>query len=103
MVTREGVLELLRSGDSIEEAARRLGIPAGKAYMIGTGIPADFSDTLQPEDYEREGFRRGGTQALLGVPSHNPNTQEQKPEVIAWVRRLARTDPQMRAAEGGAG
>ena len=98
MATREQVLELLRSGDSMEAAARRLGIPAGKAYMIATGIPADYSDSLGPEDYTREGLQLGGTQALLGVPHHNPNEPEDKPEVMAWVRERARADMQMQQA-----
>ncbi len=98
MPTAQQVLELIRSGDSVEAAARRLGIPAGKAYMIATGIPADFSDSLGRDDYAREAFRRGGTQALLGVPEHNPNRPEDKPEVMAWVRERAGADGQMQAA-----
>ncbi|HET6963909.1 MAG TPA: hypothetical protein VFH58_03995 [Acidimicrobiales bacterium] len=89
MATRQQVLELIRSGDSVEAVARRLGIPAGKAYMIATGIPADSSDTLVPADFDREAFRRGGTQDLLGVPHKNPNRPEEKPEVMEWVRRRA--------------
>ena len=92
MVTRvhkQEVLELIRSGENYESAGRRLGIPAGTAYMIATGIPADFSDSLGAEDYEREGLQLGNTQALLGVPPANPNTPEEKPEVIEWVRRRA--------------
>lgn len=107
MATREQVLELLRSGDSIEAAARRLGLPAGQAYMIATGIPADYSDSLGPEDYGREGLQLGGTQALLGVPHHNPGGPEDKPQVMEWVRARAGADAQMQAAasrrSGGAG
>lgn len=98
MATRQQVLELLRSGDSVEAAARRLGIPAGKAYMIATGIPADYSDSLGPEDYAREALQLGGTQALLGVPHHNPNQPDDKSEVMAWVRERARADSQMQQA-----
>lgn len=101
MATKEQVLELLRSGESYESAARRLGIPAGQAYMIATGIPADYSDSLGPEDYAREGLELGGTQALIGVPHHNPKQPEDKPEVMAWVRERARADAQMRAAAAG--
>lgn len=102
MATRQQVVELLRSGDSVEAAARRLGLPAGKAYMIATGIPADYSDSLTPEDFGREGFRLGGAQDLLGVPHHNPNRPEDKPEVVTWVRQRARADAQMQAAGAGA-
>ncbi len=101
MATRQQVLELLRSGESYESAARRLGIPAGKAYMIATGVPADYSDSLGPEDYGREGLELGGTQALIGVPHHNPNSPDDKPEVMAWVRERAQADAQMQAAAAG--
>lgn len=101
MPTRDQVLELLRSGEIVESAARRLGIPAGRAYMIATGIPADFSDSLGAADYQREGLRLGGTQTLLGVPARNPNEPGEDGDVIAWVRKRARTDAQMqRAGEG---
>lgn len=92
---------MLRSGDSVESAARRLGIPAGQAYMIATGIPADYSDSLGPDDYAREALQLGGTQALLGVPHHNPKRPEDRPEVMAWVRERARADAQMQAAAKG--
>jgi hypothetical protein len=98
MPTKEQVLQLLRSGDSYEAAARRLGIPAGLAYMIATGIPADYSDSLGPDDYGREGLQLGGTQALLGVPHHNPNQPGEHPEVMAWIRRRASGDGQMQDA-----
>lgn len=98
MATKEQVLELLRTGASIDAAARRLGIPAGRAYMIATGVPADYSDSLGPEDYEREGLELGGTQALLGVPAYNPNQPGDHPDVMEWVRRRAATD-----LEGGDG
>ncbi len=98
MPTAQQVLELIRSGDSVEAVARRLGIPAGKAYMIATGIPADFSDSLGPDDCARQAFRLGGTQDLLGVPAHNPNRPEDKPEVMAWVRGRAGADAQMQLA-----
>jgi hypothetical protein len=101
MVTRAKVLELLRSGESFESAARRLGVPAGQAYMIATGIPADFGDSLGPEDYGREGLILGGSQALLGVPHHNPNRPDDKPEVMAWVRDRARTQMQASTAPDG--
>jgi hypothetical protein len=94
MPTKEQVLQMLRSGDSYEAAARRLGIPAGLAYMIATGIPADYSDSLGPDDYGREGLQLGGTQALLGVP----NQPDDHPEVAAWIRGRASGDDQMQEA-----
>lgn len=89
MPTKEQVLALMRSGQTIEAAARQLGIPAGRAYMIATGLPADFSDSLASSDYQREGFRQGATQDLLGVPAHNPNQPDDRRDVMDWVRRRA--------------
>ena len=94
MPSRQDVLSQLGDG-GYESAGRRLGIPAGKAYMIATGLPADGSDSLAPEDHDREGIELGGTQALLGVPHHNP---AERTEVLAWVRERARRDQQMQAA-----
>lgn len=101
MATREQVLSRLGGGGGYEAVGRELGIPAGKAYMIATGIPADGSDSLAPEDRRRPGLELGGTQALLGVPHHNPTRPEDKPEVTAWVRERARADRQMQAAAAG--
>lgn len=92
MVKREQVLGRWRQGGGFESVGRQLGIAAGKAYMIATGIPADGSDSLAPEDQDREGLQLGGAQALLGVPSHNPNQPEEKAEVMAWVRDRARAE-----------
>ena len=60
MPTREEVLRRIGAGEGYEDAGRALGIPAGLAYLIATGLPADGSDSLAPEDYERPGLRLGG-------------------------------------------
>lgn len=98
MTTREQVLGRLGPGGGYEAAGRELGIPAGKAYMIATGIPADGSDSLGADDYARPGLQLGGTQALLGVPAHNPTDAQDRPQVMAWVRDRAQSDRQMQAA-----
>lgn len=100
MVTRDEVLEKLKQGGGYPSVGRQFDIPAGKAYMIATGIPADGSDSLSPEDQKREGLELGGTQALLGVPHHNPNQPEEKAEVMAWVRDRARAE--LRSGPSGA-
>ncbi|HET9078790.1 MAG TPA: hypothetical protein VFN68_17775 [Acidimicrobiales bacterium] len=92
MVSRHEVLQRWRQGGDYASVGRQLGIPAGRAYMIATGIPADGSDSLAPEEQDREGVQLGGTQALLGVPHENPNRPEENPEVLAWVRGRARGD-----------
>lgn len=95
MPTREVILRRLESGGSYEDVARDLGISAGKAYMIATGLPADGSDSLASEDYKRPGARFGGTQALLGVPHHNPTERERIDE---FVQTRVQADAQMRRA-----
>lgn len=86
MVTRAQVLELVEHGRSYEQAAAALGIPAGKAYLIATGLPADGSPALTDEDIARPGALKGSTQRLANPPHHNPTV---KPEVLAWVRARA--------------
>ena len=98
MATKEQVLSRFEQGGGYEAVGRELGIPAGKAYMIATGIPADGSDSLAPEDYRRPGLQLGGTQALIGVPAHNPTGPDDKPQVMAWVRERAQADRQMQQA-----
>jgi hypothetical protein len=95
MAIRDEILRLLGGGGGYEAVGRQLDMPAGKAYLIATGIPADGSDSLAPEEHRREGLLLGGSQALLGVPAHNPTD---KPEVSAWVRARAAGDRQMQAA-----
>ncbi len=42
----------LRGSYRYEEVAEEFGIPPGLAYMIVTGLPADGSDVLRPEELE---------------------------------------------------
>ena len=83
MATRAQVQELLDSGLDYEMAARELGMPAGEAYLIATGNPADGSDGRLYSD-PRE--LPSSPQALLGVPTRNP---ERNPTVDAWVAQRA--------------
>ena len=86
MVTRAQVLQLVEQGRSYEQAAAELGLPAGKAYLIATGLPADGSPALSDADFARRGAIQGSTQALANPPHHNPTV---KPEILAWVRARA--------------
>ena len=103
MVSRDEVLHTWREGGGFPAVGRRFGMTAGKAYMIATGIPADGSDSLAPEDHEREGLILGASQALLGVPNQNPTRPEQKSEVMAWVRARARADNARHAEDANEG
>jgi hypothetical protein len=86
VVTRAQVLGLVEGGASYEEVASRLGIPPGQAYLIGTGLPADGSVALAPEDRARPGVLPVSTQYLSNPPQVNPTV---KPEVLAWIRERA--------------
>jgi hypothetical protein len=55
-------------------AGQALGVPAGQAYLVATGLPADGSDTFTPQELDRPGVLPGSTQQLVheSVPSGNP-------------------------------
>ena len=94
MATRKEVQDLLDAGLDYEAAARRLGIPAGQAYLIATGRPADTSD--EPATRDDDGGPGGGSdQPLADPPHHNPTTSQQ---VRDWIAGRVRADEQMRAA-----
>ena len=103
MPTREQVLAALRRRKTYEDAAADLGIPAGQAYMVATGVPADGSDAGEevPEEADRPGPAprpgaiSGSTQHLVNPPASNPTRQE---HVLEWVARRAAVDRQMRSA-----
>jgi hypothetical protein len=75
--------QLLLSGADQEQAAARLGIPAGLAYLVATGRPADGS--------------HASSQHLVNPPAQNPTSSE---AVHAWIRRRAQQDAQMQATAG---
>lgn len=86
VATRDQVLGLLREGHDYESAARALGIPAGRAFMIATGLPADGGDVPPPEELASKRVLEGSSQHLVNPPPHNPT---RNPEVMEWVRRRA--------------
>jgi hypothetical protein len=89
------VRELLGEGLDYQEAARRLGIPAGQAYMIATGVPADGSDTIpDAQAAGRQGFLPS-SQHLANPPHQNPTGKE---SVRSWIKARVAADAQMRAA-----
>lgn len=89
MATREQVLELLDAGHSYETAARVLRIPAGQAFMIATGLPADGSGTPLPPKLANEPPLPASSQQLVNPPPYNPT---RKPHVMEWVRERARRE-----------
>lgn len=67
--TKRAIVQLLEDGAGYVEIAERLGIPLGRAYLIATGLPADGSDSLAPEDGKsRRGVLTSGAQELVNPP-----------------------------------
>jgi hypothetical protein len=92
--TREQVRRLLEQGHDYPEIARRLGVPPGQAYLIGTGMPADGGDTYTDAERQRPGVLPTA-QHLLGLGAENPTTKQ---SVLDWIKARVRSDAQMRAA-----
>jgi hypothetical protein len=84
VATRAQVLELLGLGHTYETAGRALDIPAGQAFMIATGVPADGSSG--PEEPEGKPALAGSPQQLVNPPSNDPARKE---HVLEWVRARA--------------
>lgn len=86
MPTQDQVRELLDHGHSYEAAARQLGIPAGQAFMIATGLSADGSDTPSPQELDEQRLPSGSSQRLVNPPPVNPTRNVR---VMEWVRQRA--------------
>jgi hypothetical protein len=97
VASREQVRELVGQDLPYPEIGARLGIPAGQAYLIGTGVPADGGDTHTPGERHRTGVL-SSAQHLLGVHAENPT---RKQFVLDWIARRVAADEQMRRAGAG--
>ncbi len=96
MATREQVRRLLADGLDYRAAGRELRIPAGQAYMIATGVPADGSDSIPDQEMARRDDLLPASQHLSNPPHHNPTAKE---SVRAWMKARVAADEQMRAAQ----
>lgn len=95
MSRRGRILALVDAGVSYEEIGARLGISAGLAYLIATGLPADGSDAPSAAAHERPGFLPS-SQHLANPPSPvNPTSQD---TVRRWMRHRVESDPPLRTA-----
>lgn len=94
-VRRDEVLALVEQGRDYREVAGLLGIPAGRAYLIATGIPADGSDAVTGAQRRRPGMLPSRSQHLVNPREVNPTARE---DVREWMRWRARTDAQMQDA-----
>jgi len=91
--SKEQVKALIARGLDYAEIGRRLGVPAGQAYLIGTGRPADGGhSTDEPDD--RPGVSTSA-QHLANPPHENPTSKQ---VVHDWIAGRVAADEQMRRA-----
>ncbi|MEU7384047.1 MULTISPECIES: hemerythrin domain-containing protein [unclassified Streptomyces] len=95
MPSRSQVQRLLADGLDYEEAGHRLGVPAGQAFLIATGLPADGGDTLTTAEQHRAGMPQESTRHLADPPAENTTGND---GTRRWLRRRAVTDRWMRQA-----
>jgi Hemerythrin HHE cation binding domain len=95
VATTGQVLELLAQGCDYPEIGRRLGVSAGQAYLIGTGMPADGGDAYTEAERQRAGVL-SSAQHLVGPPADNPTTKD---HVLRWLQGRAQGDAAMQQAE----
>jgi Hemerythrin HHE cation binding domain len=98
MPTRDQVLRLYQQHGDYRAAGAELGIPAGQAFLVATGRPADGGDTFPAGDRrDRPGTLAGSTQALVygDQQAENPTT---RPGVHDWIKQRAAADGPMQAA-----
>jgi hypothetical protein len=86
VATRAQVKQRLEQGDDYEQAARALGIPAGQAFMIATGLPADASDPPSSEQLAEAPTWPSSSQQLINPPAVNPKRDQR---VLDWVESRA--------------
>jgi hypothetical protein len=91
--SKEQVKELIDQGLDYPEIGRRLGVPAGQAYLIGTGTPADGGHSTDEPD-NRPGVL-SSAQHLANPPLENPTSKQL---VHDWIVRRVAADEQMRFA-----
>jgi hypothetical protein len=86
IATADRVRALRDAGRGYESIGRELGISPGLAYMLATGVPADFSDDLHPAERADRPELADSAQRLVNPHQHNP---ERSPIVVDWIRRRA--------------
>jgi hypothetical protein len=80
------VEQVLAGARSWQTAAQELGIPAGLAFMIATGIPADASGVPDLPEPANAALRLSSPQWLVNPRTHN---QLRHDRTDAWVARRA--------------
>lgn len=95
MVTKEEVLSRLRQEGSYEQVAAALKIPPGQVYLVATGLPADGSDSLSPEQLHRRGIILASPQKLSNPPVASPASDH---EAMTFLRRRVESDTALKDA-----
>jgi hypothetical protein len=88
MPTSDQVRALLDAGHTYETSAAELGISPGLAYMLATGVPADFSDDLHAGERTGRSELAASSQRLVNPRQSNPGRNT---VVLDWVKRRAAT------------
>ena len=92
MPSQEQVDALIAQGLDHREIGRRLGVPPGQAYLVGTGTPADGGHS---SDEQTRPGALSSAQHLVNPSSENPTARE---TVHDWIVRRVAADEQMRRA-----
>jgi hemerythrin-like domain-containing protein len=95
VATREQVRGLLDDGLDYRAVGRKLGIPAGQAYLIATGVPADGGDAIPDQEMAHRDHLLPSSQSLANPPHQNPTSKESTRE---WIKARVSADAQMRGA-----
>ena len=93
-VTKQAVLERVRDGGSVVQAASALGIDPGLAYLVATGLPADGSYSMSAGDWQRPGLMPS-SQKLCAPPLRQADERD---VVLRWMHGRAQADRPMQAA-----
>ena len=90
--SQEQVDALIAQGLDYPEIGRRLGVPPGQAYLVGTGTPADGGHSS--DEQPRPGTLTSA-QHLVNPRHENPTARR---TVHDWIARRVAADEQMRGA-----
>jgi hypothetical protein len=91
--SKEQVKALIAQGLDYPEIGRRLGVPPGQAYLIGTGLPADGGHSADGAE-DRPGALPSA-QHLVNPPHENPTAKQ---VVHEWIAGRVAADEQQRFA-----
>lgn len=99
MPTKNQVLALYEVSNDYGQVGRTLGIPAGQAYLIATGLPADGGDSHPSDELDRPGVLQTSSQHLVYESAEVENATA-KGHVHQWIEHKAKSDlPMQHAAE----